>query len=131
MIVRIFVVASPPFFFDSFGVGPRNATYRVPSLDGPGPSLGARRDRRPDGPRRPNLSRLVVWAFGAAGYLGLLLASHGSRHADDLRGFAIVWLIVFGALNAFFILRAGKSDQAPLNRRSFNESSRSPRRSRP
>ncbi len=51
------------------------------------------------------IAQVMTWVLGAGGYLGLLIAAHGASHADLLRGLAIAWLIVFGALNAHHIMQ--------------------------
>jgi len=85
------------------GVLFRTGEEGSPSSFGQGPSNRTPDDRRRR-PSAPPVGRIVVWVLGLGGYIGLLLAAHGSRHADDLRGLAIVWLIVFGGLNAHLIL---------------------------
>ncbi len=101
-------MAGPPPCLDQFGLGPRNATFRTAESGPPAPP-------RPRPVQQPERQRgrlvrafsgkqLLVWALGAGGYTALLVASHGSAYADDLRGLAIAWIIIFGALNAHLIL---------------------------
>ena len=97
-------MAGPPPCLDQFGLGPRIATLRTAEPGAPAPSDRDSRRRWPKLPRMPSIGQLLAWSLGVGGYAGLVLASHGSRHADDLRGLAIAWLMIFGALNAHLIL---------------------------
>jgi hypothetical protein len=98
-------MAGPPIFLDQFGLGPRNATFRV-DLSAPPPPRRAPRRKRSKASRaaRFQLRQVVAWTVGLGGYAGLVLAAHSSPHADVLRAAAIVWLMVTGALNAHFII---------------------------
>ena len=96
-------MAGPPIFFDQFGLGPHNAAFRATVSESPPPARGPGR-RRLKAPRPAIVRQVLAWVVGVGGYAGLLLAAHGSRHADELHAVAIVWLIVFGALNAHLIL---------------------------
>jgi hypothetical protein len=97
-------MAGPSPCLDQFGLGPRNATFRAVEPGAPERSGAARRSRRSRPPRGPLVKQILAWTLGAGGYTALLVASHGSPHADDLRGLAIAWLMIFGALNAHLIL---------------------------
>jgi hypothetical protein len=99
-------MAGPPIFLDQFGLGPRNATFRVAEPAEPPP---LRRDplrKTPKAPRTPRFRprQVLAWAAGLGGYAGLVLVAHGSPHADLLYAAAVVWLMVSGALNAHFIV---------------------------
>lgn len=101
-------MAGPPPCLDQFGLGPRNATFRTAD-SGPPSTPRPRPIHQPEHPRGRLVGpfsgkQLLVWAAGAAGYTALLIASHGSPYADDLRGLAVAWIIIFGALNAHLIL---------------------------
>jgi hypothetical protein len=97
-------MATPPPPFDPLGLSLFNAKFR-PEEPAPPPSGHAHADMGPKVSRRPPVAQILCWLVGGVGYLGLLVASHGSLHADDLRGLAVAWLLVFGALNAYFILK--------------------------
>jgi hypothetical protein len=97
-------MATPPPPFDPLGLSLFNAGFRPEEPARP-TSSQVHADKPPKGPRRTPLVQMLCWLIGAVGYVGLLIASHGARHADDLRGLAVAWLFVFGALNAYFILK--------------------------
>ena len=97
-------MATPPPPFDPLGLSLFNAKFRPEEPARP-PSGQGRVDTRPNKPRRAPLAQILCWVVGGAGYVGLLVASHDARHADDLRGLAVAWLFAFGALNAYFILK--------------------------
>jgi hypothetical protein len=97
-------MATPPPPFDPLGLSLFHAKFRPDEPARP-PSGEARANERPKASRRASVAQIVCWVVGGAGYIGLLVASHGSSHADDLRGLAVAWLLVFGAVNAYFILK--------------------------
>jgi len=46
-----------------------------------------------------------IWLLGAAGFIGPLVLARTSPHAELLRDFALTWFILFGAVNAIFVMR--------------------------
>jgi hypothetical protein len=97
-------MAPPPPPFDPLGLSLFNAKFRPDEPARP-PSGQVQADKSPNKSRRAPVAQILCWVIGAVGYVGLLVASHGARHADDLRGLAVAWLFAFGALNAYFILK--------------------------
>ena len=90
----------PPLPVDQFGLGPRNATFRLAAADEPPPPKPCRRR-----PRRPwSRLQMACWAAGVGGYGALVFAAHGARDADLLHALAIIWLITFGVINAHLIV---------------------------
>ena len=97
-------MATPPPPFDPLGLSLFNAKFR-PEEPTRSPSDHGHADEGPKQSRRASAAQILCWVVGGAGYVGLLVASHDARHADDLRGLAVAWLFAFGALNAYFILK--------------------------
>ena len=70
--------------------------------------------------RSRQLAHAAIWLAGVAGFIGPLLMARTSPHADLLRAVAMTWFIVFGVLNAVFVVLAfprrqrGRSRQTPL-----------------
>jgi len=93
----------PPYFFTHSLVLPQRDRH-PDELERPSPPARLRLRKRPSSSRQGIAAQTLAWVAGVGGYVGLWLAGHGSRHADDLHAVAVVWLIVFAALNANLIL---------------------------
>src|ERR1700761_9419486 len=64
---------------------------------------------------RRELVHAGIWLLGLAGFLIPLILARTSPHADLLRGLALGWFLLFGAINGVFVLRTrprprGKGD---------------------
>jgi len=94
----------PPPWYYAFDIGSPDGARPAPGRKPPSRPGGAQR-KQPKTRRSAPIGQILAWVIGLGGYAGLLIAGHGSRDADALHGFAVVWLIVFGALNAHFILQ--------------------------
>lgn len=56
--------------------------------------------------QRRELAHAAIWLLGVAGFLLPMVAARTSPHADLLRAGALIWFIVFGAINGLFVCRA-------------------------
>jgi hypothetical protein len=104
-VFRARAMAGPPPYIFAPTIAVAALARQVVELEPPPRPDQPRRQLRPKRPRRGVIAQVLAWILGIGGYAGLVIISHGSRHADDLRALAVVWLITFGALNAHFILR--------------------------